>query len=348
MSVPSDVVSSLAMRWTHRSLVVLSMVVGAASWAMDSPAAGTPVYEATDQQKAEAERLFQEAVAASNKKGALERYQASYDTVASPNVLLMIGRTLAELDELEEAYTVFETVQAVSQEAINRGMTQYSQALQSARREFDALRQRVATVTITVLGATDDTQMLVGGRPFPRERWGTETPVRVGDVTVTATAASKPDYSEVFTVAVGAGTRTINLATLWGASEAAPEEAEADDGSHTAKVDFLGLDKRTWSYIAGGVGAAGFITFGVFGVLNNSKYNDLQDSCPNNICSTNRSSDVNAGRTYQALANVGLVVGIVGVAAGTTLFVLSLDSGKEKPSTQVGIGPGSLTVGGTF
>ena len=54
------------------------------------------------------------------------------------------------------------------------------------------------------------------------------------------------------------------------------------------------------------------------------------------------------------VANAGLVIGAVGLAAGVTLFVLSLDRGGAKkdeapaPQVQPIAGPGYLGVQGTF
>ena len=110
-------------------------------------------------------------------------------------------------------------------------------------------------------------------------------------------------------------------------------------------------DMRTWSYVAGGVGAAGIVTFGVFGLLNNSKHSKLEDECKNGVCPSSLESDKNTGQTYQTVANVGLVVGIVGLGTGTALYLLS-DKKKEKSALstvpRVDIGPRSVSVSGTF
>ena len=46
-------------------------------------------------------------------------------------------------------------------------------------------------------------------------------------------------------------------------------------------------------------------------------------------------------------ATAGLVLGIVGVAAGTTLYLLS-DDDSDSGSASLGIGPGSVQLRGSF
>ena len=106
---------------------------------------------------------------------------------------------------------------------------------------------------------------------------------------------------------------------------------------------------RTWAYVAGGVGAVGLVTFGVFGLMHNSSYSTLEDDCPNGRCPPGRNDDIEAGRRYQLIANVGLGVGIVGIGAGATLFVLSAKKPTgEQARTAVRFTPGAVSVEGRF
>ena len=73
---------------------------------------------------------------------------------------------------------------------------------------------------------------------------------------------------------------------------------------------------------------------------------------PNVLAERLRRIDIDDGKTYQTVANVMLVVGSVGVAAGVGLFVWDV---LDSPSTEeaeaklrIGVGPGQLTLGGSF
>ena len=118
---------------------------------------------------------------------------------------------------------------------------------------------------------------------------------------------------------------------------------------------------RSTSISAGGVGAAGLITFGIFGGMTLSTYGDLDDTCPDGNCPVGSQEDIDAGQTYQTVANVGLVIGLVGAAASATLFLLPMLTGSDEgaseeemaaarrhPPLTIGVGPGALTIGGHF
>jgi hypothetical protein len=102
---------------------------------------------------------------------------------------------------------------------------------------------------------------------------------------------------------------------------------------------------RPYAYVAGGIGAAGVITFAIAGALANAKYSRLQSDCNNGPCPPSKADDISSGRTQQTIANVGLVVGLVGIAAGTTLFIVSAPD-KSGSQASVVVGPGWLGVRG--
>jgi len=99
------------------------------------------------------------------------------------------------------------------------------------------------------------------------------------------------------------------------------------------------------------------ICFGIFGGLTVATYNDLKESCSeDSSCRPEQESDVDQGIAFRTTANVSLVVGIVGLAAGTGLLVWSLlDSGEDGESDEgeldslaVRVGPGSVYLDGKF
>ena len=109
-----------------------------------------------------------------------------------------------------------------------------------------------------------------------------------------------------------------------------------------------GGDYRTYAYVAGGVGAAGLLTFGIFGALAASKYSTLKDECGGRPCPESRRSDVESGQSSQTIANIGLAVGVIGVAAGVTLFVLSKPKKPTEGVTQAVVGPSFVGLAGSF
>jgi hypothetical protein len=101
--------------------------------------------------------------------------------------------------------------------------------------------------------------------------------------------------------------------------------------------------------VAGGVGVAGLAMFTIFGLMDNSTYSDLKNACPGNMCPPDKQSQIDSGRTQQTLANVGLVVGALGLAGGATLFALSLSSKPSTaPSTALVAAPGFVGLRGSL
>jgi hypothetical protein len=108
-----------------------------------------------------------------------------------------------------------------------------------------------------------------------------------------------------------------------------------------------------------GVGVAGFALFAIAGSMSNGTYSDLETLCGGErACPADRQAEAadlqDSGSTEQTLANVGLIVGAVGVTAGVTMLVIGLsgdDGGEETataPSTSIAVGPGFTGLRGRF
>lgn len=97
---------------------------------------------------------------------------------------------------------------------------------------------------------------------------------------------------------------------------------------------------------AAGVGAAGLVSFGVFGSLARSRYSSLQNHCSPLPCPESETGHVESGRDYQWVANVSLAVGITGAIAAVTLYVL----GRPRLSRygQLEVSGNALSFSGEF
>ena len=104
---------------------------------------------------------------------------------------------------------------------------------------------------------------------------------------------------------------------------------------------------RPYAYVAWGVGAVGLGAFAMLGTLGRADEQALKDDCPK---ATNEADLVAPGVCYKPefderkadyerkflFADIGLVTGIVGVAAGTTLFIISAADGGGAAAGQPG------------
>jgi hypothetical protein len=270
---------------------------------------------------------------------ALAEFRSSYEIFASPNSRLMIARALVALGRRAEAYV---ELGKVIEEAAAGG-DPYARAGETAEAEREALEPEIGRVKVTLSGAPEGTVVRrVGGEhaiPDP------SAPIVVdpGDHRFVARAPDGREAEATVTVAPGA-TAEAHIDLEPPAPDVEPEPVAVTIDEARA------VPLRTWSYVAGGVGAAGLITFGVFGAMTTSRFSSLQRACPGGQCPPDKQSDIDAGRTFQTVANVGLVVGVVGVAAGATLFVLSLPGHEETGGRelQLAAGRGSVRLRGSF
>jgi hypothetical protein len=157
---------------------------------------------------------------------------------------------------------------------------------------------------------------------------GEAVPLDPGRHELIAESPGRPSISRVIVAQQGVKKRLVTLDFAAVASPAPTTDLAADAGS-----DGSGL--RPYAYVAWGVGAVGLGMFAVLGTLGRADENGLKDDCPS---ATDDSTLVEPGvvclkkdsderkSIYQrefVLADVGLVTGIVGAAAGTVLFILT-------------------------
>jgi hypothetical protein len=89
--------------------------------------------------------------------------------------------------------------------------------------------------------------------------------------------------------------------------------------------------------VVGGVGVVGLIVGGAFGGLAIGQKNKVVKDCPNQVCSTpSAKSELSSANTDAAVSTAGLVAGGVLVAAGGTMLIVSLVSGKKHSDEKTG------------
>ena len=86
-------------------------------------------------------------------------------------------------------------------------------------------------------------------------------------------------------------------------------------------------------------------------LMSNSKFSTLESQCPDNQCPPNLEGEADAGQIYQTVANVGLVVGAVGLGAVVVLY-LNSEPDSEQPhdraSARLSLGPQRIAITGSF
>ena len=338
-----------------------ALTLGAILMLASTPALadGVAPADATAAQKKQAMDHLAEgktAAAAKDFDKAITELRASLDVVSSPNTRLELARALRDHGVPGDAWTQYgRVIDDAAKES------KYQLTVEAATAERAEVEARLAFVTVTLAHAPADAMLKVGGRSVPNSQWGGPIMAAEGAVDVVLADASGKELARQ-TVLATTGQKTA--VTLDGQPAAPPTVPAATSPDATSLGDQPDASQpqeapsqpsgranlRPYAYVAGGVGVAGLAVFTIFGIMSHSDLSDLQSSCPSGSCPSSKAGEISDGRTFQTLANVGLAVGIVGVAAGTTLFVLSLGgkSPDSASSTSLVVGPGYVGLHGSL
>jgi hypothetical protein len=112
-----------------------------------------------------------------------------------------------------------------------------------------------------------------------------------------------------------------------------PPAAERSGGSTGKTVGFVLL----------GLGAAGVVTGGVFGVLATGTKSDLDGACTDKACPPGHEGDIRTLEQQSTASTIAFIAGGVALAGGTILLLTSPSS-----RTSVSAGLGSVHLGGRF
>jgi len=360
-------------RASRRGILLLALVGAFALGAAPAFADGKSPLTATAEEKQRAQDLYQRGTQEYDAKQyavARATFHASYEIVASPASRFMIARTLRDQLLLAAAYEEFERTE---EEARALGSEErYRKITEESAKEKERLSLRIARITVHVKGAGEGATVQVGKRELPKERWDHPFPVPAGATSVVATAANGARVVRWVTAQAGktvdvdlelgrgdaVGTTGAAAAPVPAPPPASPGEAKtfpaavpppSAGAAPKATPDAAHGPRRSlvpYAIASGAVGVAGFAVFGVAGAMTLATHSRLEGDCSaDGACPHDRLSDVDAGRTQQTIANIGLVVGAAGTGAAITLFLLH---GARSRSRSVGAGPGSVRLGGSF
>ena len=342
---------------------------------------GGGAHAQSDEQRAAARSLATEGATAFNEgryKDAVDLFGRAESLVHAPPHLLFLARSHAKLGQLvkaREAYMkiVKETLPANASPAFRNAQT-------SANDEVLLIEPKIASLTVKVEGGqgATDVAVLVDKSPINSVLIGVAQPIDPGQHKIEAGASGLRAPEQTVTLADGERkTVVLKLESAPGAAplvavaaapaattqpapaattQPAPAPAPVDQGPAEPADDKSGL--RVGSYVAFGVGIVGVAAGTLFTLQSASKRNDAdekfeecggQSGChTGNPLSKEVAELDDDARSAQTLGIVGFAVGGVGLAVGTTLFILS-SSGSEKQAGVVPyVGLGTAGLKGRF
>lgn len=307
--------------------IALSPAVGLSQ--PKAQAADPAVTRATDRffagQKLYGEGMYEQALA---------EFRASYAASPSPNSRLYIARCMRQLGRNAAAYDEYARVIV---EASDRATSEakYAATQKAAAEERAALKDKVAWLSVEMPEDVTGASMRVGAESIPPGRWHQELTVDAGKVIVRVEAPGRKTFEQELALAGGEKKR---IGVALPAAEATSGSLSKEEPSSSSKAPLLPM-----AYASAGVGVVGFALFGIFGLTAASRYDDLDQKCSGR-CGPEYQDEVDAGRRDTTISNVGLALGVIGLAGGVTLFVVDRVTREAPPS---GAPPSSTSAQGS-
>jgi hypothetical protein len=349
------------MRYIHRRLAPFASCILATTLLVSAlaSASGVSPLEATPEQKKGAMDHFTTGKRAFESKEwakAVAELRASLSLVDSPNARLELARALRDSDQRSDAWT--EYGRAIEKATLLAAKEErYAKTAEAATSEREELEAKLALVTVSVAHAPAGASLKVGGRQFSQSQWSGPIVTTPGAVDVILVDADDKELArKSVSVAVGDDVPVaIDGATAPGAVSNGKDDSDADkpdnsegsrraaDVSPTSEPTSL----RPYAYVAGGLGVAGVATFAIFGLMSNSVYSDLQSACHPG-CPPDKRGEVSRGRMEQTVANIGLGAGLVGLAAGATLWFLSVPQDTRSSGAALVLAPAYVGLRGSL
>jgi tetratricopeptide (TPR) repeat protein len=268
-------------------------------------------------------------------------------TFSSPNIKLMLGRTLARLGKRSEAYHVFNDALTAAGDA-----PRYETTARALRDELRELEKQLAIVRILVDDPGKTAQLRIDDHTIERELWAEPLALEPGSVHVELTdATGRRDAHQLELSAGSSLALAMRIPERVPSAEAAPLPApQAATTAETAvPADAPSSHQlRPVSYVVAGFGIAGLAAFGVLGAMSQDQFSKLESACPNpKQCDARYRDNATRGQTYQTAANISLGVGAAALATGIVLWLVSFP--KEMPvQSSLAITPHSVQWTGSF
>ncbi len=281
-------------------------------------------------------------------EAALAEFDASRSIVASPNARLYSARCLRRLGRDVEAFAAYGRAMIEAME-LAKQESRYTKTAEAARTERAELAQTLAFVKLTIYGAKPETELWVDGERIRRAAWSEPVVVRSGKSQLELKTPGVPTQVRTLDLASGATEEVVLSvnAPPGDEPEQAPPPAEPvaeTKISEPVTPQERPASLRPYAYAATALAVVGGGAFGYFGYKSTKTHDDLVKACPGGQCPNDEGDRIDRGKQQQLFANIGLGVGVVGLGAAVTLFLLEPDD----TDTAFVISPFGVAVRGTL
>lgn len=335
----------------RRALIRLGVLLAALH---ASPALAQP----SDADRATARALATEGHEALVRKDfaiAEDRFRRADALVHAPTLVVDHARALVGLGRLAQAYRRYDLV--IREGVAANAPWAWKRAIKEAEREIQALKPRLAWLTVRVKGPTDPI-VTVNDEPVAATELGTTRAVDPGTSTVRVTAEgyvakeAKVDIDPEKTAEVEVALEPEPVAA------AVQEEPPPAPPPPVRRAPPPKPRDDTLAFVALGVSGVGLATGIVTGILALGKRSDIASECPDLKCDpqSQREKDrledeASSYRTLGTISGVGFGLGVAAGGVGVALLLMDQNndpSDGDEASVRPYVTPTSVGVLGRF
>ena len=212
-----------------------------------------------------------------------------------------------------------------------------------AEESLAKLKPTVPQLTLVLpKGAPADTVVKRDGMVQGAPVLGTALPVDPGDHVIVTQVPGGSEHQmrihmrlrESKTVQVEIDPTPLGSSAISATPEASSSDSASIETKPLAPSNETGLSERryqTGMWVAGGVGGAGLVLWGVTGLMAASKKSTASENCSGSVCNSQAGKDAgDSARTLAQVATVGLGVGVAGLATGVVLYFVGAPKTKRE------------------
>lgn len=337
----APVICSPPMNIQARRLLVATSLLST-TFVVASPAYGG---DASFADQAAADALFRDAEVLLKQGKVAEacpKFAEAQRLDPTPGGSLRLGDCYERWGKLASAWGAFNDALALAKKA--RDEVRRAEA----QRRADLLVSKLPSMILSVPAASrvDKLEVTWDGKPSKEGAWGSAIPADPGEHEVGASAPGRKPWS-VKVVVPSAGSVTVEVPLL-----PIDPSAQGPGKAASAPVPFWGT-QRIAGVAVGSVGVAGLIVGAITGGLTLAKAGDMKAHCSPDVSYCDPTGlDLHKSATLLAnVANAGLIVGGVALAAGVIVFVTApkATTGEDdKPKVAVSVGAQGFSVKGAW
>jgi hypothetical protein len=288
---------------------------------------------------------------------ACPKFLASYNLAPAPGTLLNLGDCYERNGQLASAWYRFNEAIALAQRG-NRADRE-----KTAKERAERLEPRLVRIVVGVPGP--DVTVQIDGVAIEASAIRNPMPIDPGKHTLQASAPGKKPHSLVIDIDERTKLTPVDVPALEDAAEAAePGDTRAttaatEPGGRTPEP---GSTQRTLGIVAASAGGLALAAGTFFGVRTSSKWSEAQSRCNSGTSGLEcDATGVDLAAEAKQSGNVATIVFAVGgvLLAGGAVLYLTAPSAPPPPRAtrsaasrglraRVGIGAGSVVVGGSF